>query len=345
MLEEVGFGVVGVGTWGDIHARIFKTDPRSKLVAICDKDEKRAKEAAQRYGAPKYYTDVAEMVKNPEIKAVSVATPDFAHKDVAVAAAKAGKHILVEKPLATTSADCKEIIEAARASKVKLMVDYHNRFNPVFTQAREAVLSGELGKVVHGDIKHSDTLAIILAILPWASKSSAMWFLGSHAVDILRWVVNDEVARVFCVTPHTGVLKEHGIESPDCFQTILEFSNGAVFTMENSWVLPESQPNTFDYRFNLVGSKGAVKINVAQNDAIIKYSGKHAVSLDTLVIPTVHNKLIGYAAESIRHFISCVTENVDPIPTGEDGLAVTRIIEAIYKSIETGRMVEVKEIQ
>src|SRR5437773_84043 len=146
-MDQVGFGVIGTGIVGGAwHAYVYSHSPKAKLVAVCDLNEQRANEVGQKYGARKVYTDYRELLANPEVQAVSIATPDFAHREIAVAAAEAGKHILVEKPIATTVEDAEAIVNAAKKAGVKLMVDFHNRVNPPFANAKQSIQSGELGK-------------------------------------------------------------------------------------------------------------------------------------------------------------------------------------------------------
>src|SRR5260221_12490600 len=139
-MDKIGFGVIGTGIVGGAwHAHVYSRAPRAKLVAVCDLNEQRANEIGKKYGAEKVYSDYRKLLENPEIKAVSIATPDFAHREIAVAAAEAGKHILVEKPLATTVEDAEAIVKAAKKAGVKLMVDFHNRVNPPFAGAKESI--------------------------------------------------------------------------------------------------------------------------------------------------------------------------------------------------------------
>ena len=124
-MRKTGFGVIGTGIVGGAwHAHVYHHMPKSELVAVCDLNGERAREIADRYGVQHVYTDYRELLARDDIAAVSIATPDFAHRDIAVAAARAGKHILVEKPLATTVEDAEAILAAVDEAGVKLMVDF-----------------------------------------------------------------------------------------------------------------------------------------------------------------------------------------------------------------------------
>src|SRR5688500_10599892 len=117
-MSEVGFGVIGVGTWGELHARVYGSTPGARLAAVCDADLPRAEKVAAACGAPKVYADYRELLKDPDVRAVSVVLPDFLHREAVVAAAEAGKHVLVEKPLATSVEDGRAMIDAARRAGV-----------------------------------------------------------------------------------------------------------------------------------------------------------------------------------------------------------------------------------
>ena len=119
-MSNIGFGVIGAGILGDVHARVYQRLPGIDLVAVCDLDEDRARTVANKYQAQSYHTDYQAILNNPNIQAVSIATPDFAHAEIAIAAAQAGKHILCEKPLATTVQDAQAIVEAAQNSRSKV---------------------------------------------------------------------------------------------------------------------------------------------------------------------------------------------------------------------------------
>ena len=141
MMSDTAFGVIGLGTWGSLHARVYATTPGVRLAAVADLDADRARAVAAATGAGRWTASYYELLADPDIRAVSVVLPDFLHRDAVVAACEAGKHVLVEKPLATTEADALAMLAAARANGVTLCVDFHNRFNPLFWGLKEALAS------------------------------------------------------------------------------------------------------------------------------------------------------------------------------------------------------------
>lgn len=198
-LKQIRMGIVGAGTWGATHASIYAEHICADPVAICDMNKEKAQAIADKYGIRKVYTDYKELAADPEIDAVAIVTPDFAHADIACAMADAGKDILIEKPLATTREDIDRICEAVERNGVRCMVDLHNRWNAPFNKAKQEIASGKLGKPYTAYIRHSDVKWVATDMLSWAAKSSILWFLGSHSLDSLRWLVDSEAKRVYSV--------------------------------------------------------------------------------------------------------------------------------------------------
>ncbi len=340
-MERVGFGVIGAGLFGENHALVYSRLPGVELVAVCDQHEARAREVAERYGARAHYADYEKVLADPEIEAVSIATPDFAHAEIALAAAKAGKHILCEKPLATTVEEAQAIVDAAAQAGVTLMVDFHNRVNPPFVAAREQVRSGAIGTPAYGYARLSNTTFVPLEMLSWANRTSALYFLGSHAVDIMRFILDDTIVRVQAVS-RSGILHGMGVDAPDFHVAIAEFARGAVVTFEHAWILPQSQPMVYDFKVELLGSEGAMYLNPSHHGAVELHTGGRLNYGDVLgVTPTSDLRVGGFVLEAIARFADAVLHGRPVLATGEDGLEATRIVAAIERSAETGQPVEV----
>jgi predicted dehydrogenase len=330
-MEKVRFGLIGTGTWGNVHAETYSTYYRASLAAVCDVDETRARKAADRWGARRVYTDYREMLRDPDVDAVAVATPDFAHREPIVAAARAGKHIIVEKPLATTCEDLDQIAEAVTKAGVKLMVDFHNRWAPPIVVARNDIENGVIGDIVSAYLRLNNTLYVPLKMLSWSAKSSILWFLGSHTVDTLRFLLRDEVARVFSVS-RSGVLRAKGVDVPDLYQTILEFGGGPVATIENHWIMPDTSPGYNDFKISVVGSKGMFNMDLTHNQMIERYLEDRCDRPDVLDAPLIHGRHVGFVYESIRHFVDCVADDKPVAVTLDDGMRVSKVILAIMQS-------------
>jgi predicted dehydrogenase len=334
------FGVVGAGLWGSFHCKTLNALPAAELAAVCDLDPKRAQAMQDQFGAAQAYTDYRELIADPQVEAVTVATPDFAHGDIVMAALEAGKHVLTEKPLATTLDEAERIAALAAKVNVKVMVDFHNRVNPAVHAVREAIGAGEIGLPLHASARLSNTLFVPFELLSWAAKSSALWFLGSHAVDALRFTLNAEVVRVQAMKRH-GYLAGQGVDTADVHMALLEFDNGAVASLENSWVLPRDLPLIFDFKMEIVGEKGSVEINTAQNGTFKKYVGAGLRAQDMLgVTPAAGGRIGGFVAEAIARFVDAVTLDVPVLADAEDGLEVTRVLTAIEEAAKTGQSIK-----
>lgn len=338
-MAQIGFGLIGTGTWGETHLKLYSTDPRVDLACICDINEELVKRRAAEFGVRNWTTDYRDLLARDDVQAVAIVTPDFLHREIAIAAAEAGKHILLEKPMATTVEECEAINAAVEKAGVKLMVDFHNRFNTPFTQTKLAIEAGELGELQMASVRLSDTIFVPTKMLNWAAKSSVAWFIGSHSVDLLRWFFEDEVVRVYSVA-RSRVLQAMGIDTPDFFHTILEFSRGGVAHVENCWILSESFPTVFEFKLELVGSKGHVMADLSGHRMLQKYTEEGGTYPDVIAAPIVHGRAVGFAVESIRHFVDCVLEDKQPLITGADGLAATKVICAIEESVKTGMPVK-----
>jgi predicted dehydrogenase len=344
--QPIGYGIIGVGIWGQLHARVLAADERVNLLAVCDLDQARARQVAQRHGIPRVYGSHEDLLRDPSIAAVSVTTPDFAHAAPALAAVRSGRHLLIEKPFTTTVEEAAAIILAARESGAKLMVDFHTRWSPAFYHAYQSVQTGELGELKLATFRLSDTTYVPTRYIPWAARSSVLWFLGPHSIDTVRWLFGDEVRDVYAVR-RDGVLSGLGIDTPDFYLLILQFERGGVAYLEHSWILSAQAPNLIDVKCQLQGSRGTAYIDNSHNRAFEKYTeltprGYPDLSYaDTAVLPVVQDRQVGYAAESIRHFVDCLWHDRQPLVGGLDGLRATEVILAAEESARINAPVKV----
>jgi predicted dehydrogenase len=340
LMEKVKVGLIGTGTWGNIHAQTYTEYPRAALAAVCDLNEERARKTAAQYGVSQVYTDYRKMLKDGGIDAVAIVTPDFAHREIIEEAALAGKHIIVEKPLATTHEDLARIAEAVTKARVKFMVDFHNRWNPPLVVAKNDIEHGKLGDVVSGYLRLNNTLYVPLKMLAWSSASSILWFLGSHAIDTLRYLFQDEIVRVYSVS-RSGVLRAQGLDVPDIYQTILEFRNGPIATVENHWIMPDSSPKFNDFKVNILGSKGMLNMDLTHNQLIERYLSDVSDRPDVFGSLLTRGHHVGFVYESIKHFVDCVADGKEPEATLDDGVRVSKVILAMMESARVREPVKV----
>jgi predicted dehydrogenase len=340
----IRIGVVGAGIWGTMHARAYSQNPLVELVGICDLDQARGQKVAAQYGIPKVFTGVDDLL-DEGLDGISVATPDDAHTSIVLKAASRGVHIMVEKPLATTLEECQSMVEAAEKAGVFLMVDWHNRWNPPYYYAWKTIQEGELGDVRYIYYRLSDTVYVPTQMLPWAGKSTVMWFLGSHALDTTCWLMGKKPVRIYCQR-RAGLLASLGVDTPDLYVTMLEFEGGALATIENTWIMPQQSPTLIDHKCEILGTKGAIYLDPTHNRSYAQYSPQTTQGFpflsypDMIISPEIYGKQMGFAVESMHHFVDCIRNSTPPLATGMDGLLNTKLILAAEQSASTGQPVD-----
>jgi predicted dehydrogenase len=342
--DKVRIGVVGLGIWGQMHLAAYKQHASAEITAICDLNEKLAKETSEKLGVSNCYSDLDEMLNNEKLDAVSVATPDNCHTESVIKAAQKGLHVMVEKPLATTVNECKDMIKTASDYNVYLMVDWHNRWNPTFNNAWKAIKNNEIGEINYIYFRLSDTEYVPTKMLPWANKSSVLHFLGSHSIDTICWLIDRKPLNIKCIKKE-GVLTGKGIDTADMYLCIIEFEGGATAVVENSWALPQSFPSLIENKCEIIGAKGVLMLDPTSHRSLAKYTEKTSEGFpdssfpDMFVTPTVFDKQMGFSVESIYHFVECVRDKKIPFTSGKDGLLNTIILNAAEESAITGATV------
>ena len=330
-MNRVGVGVVGTGAYGEVHARVYASDPRVELVRVWSRSEGRARKVGQAHGCA-WTARFEDLLADDRIQILSIATPDHAHTSYAIAALQAGKHILLEKPMAQTTRECRSILATRDRSRRELMVNYHNRWYPAFIAARDAIAAGKIGKPVCANFVLSDTISWVEGNMTWAERSGPEWFLMSHIADLACWMLQDQPRQVFALAAE-GLLRSKGFKTKDVVKATVEMRWGAIVHFESSWVLARNWRNPVnDMWLSVQGETGRIDI-VADYESI-------TVTSDKFQTPFV---LLNLTEEPpILDFITCVIED-KPVPvTGEEGLLATSVIEAVVKSYRTHRVVRLK---
>jgi predicted dehydrogenase len=336
--SPVPIAIVGAGLWGTNHALALTTHHRARLALVCDTDEARARRAAERFGCA--WTTRVDDVAASEVRAATIATPDHLHRAAAVTLLESGKHVLVEKPLATTVEDARAMVAAAERAGVHLMVDFHARWHPLFMGAKAYVERGDLGAPVMGYARLSDTIWVPTEMVGWGAQSGPEWFLFPHTMDVVRWLIEREPVEVFA-KGRRGVLDGMGIACWDAIQALVEFEGGAFFTFETSWIVPNAFTNVVDNRLSLYGEKGGLELRNEPNLWVFTDRFHTPFSSESV---TRYGKAWGFQYESIRYFVDCVADGTAPESTGRDGLVVTGMIEATLRSLQQKRPVRMVEV-
>lgn len=340
-MEKIRMGIVGAGVWGETHAGIYNEHQFAEAVAICDSNREKAEKLAAKFGIKEVYTDYKEMAQKASCDAIAIVTPDFLHADIAIACANAGKHLLIEKPLATTRDDVYRMMDAFDKNRVRVMVDLHNRWNPAINATKQEIDAGTLGKPYSAYGRLNDVKWVATDMLSWAAKSSILWFLGSHSLDTLRWLMDSDVERVYAVSKK-GVLKELGVDVPDMYLTTLEFKNGCIAQMENGWITPNANTCINDYKFTILGTDGMVNIDCSSHNMIQMVTDSKVTTPDILVKNKIAGRVKGFAYESIRSFIDRLIDGQDFLVSKEDAANTSLALLAVLESAEKREPVTVK---
>lgn len=331
-MNKIGAAVIGTGIYGEVHVRTYKADPRTELISIWSRSSERAEKIGKKYNCD-YTTDLKEIANDDRIEIVSIATPDFAHTEAAVKMLEAGKHVLLEKPMATSVKECEQIIEAYNQQKsscpeLKLMLNFHNRWYPPIAEAKRIIDKGDIGKIVTFYAKLSDRIEVATEWLSWAGQSGPEWFLLPHTVDLARWLTGKQKVKSVFALGKKGVLQSKGVDCYDAVQVQVQFEN-TIAAFESSWILPSSWRNIIEFKLDVLGSEGKIGID-GDKEGIEIATNKYKTPF---VLDSITEE------EPIRYFIDCVANDKSPDATAQDGLEVTRIIEAIVESLKENKIV------
>ncbi len=329
-MERLRLGLVGYGYWGPNLARNFHQLPDAWLVACADADAARLNEAARLYALQQTATDPRELFDNPTLDALVIATPARSHFELVSQALNAGKHVLVEKPLALTSADARALTDLARKNNRVLMVGHTFEYNPAVWKIQELLDAGALGELYYVYANRVNLGRVQTDI-------NALWSIAPHDVSILLALLKTMPQSV---AAHGATYLHQGIE--DVVFTLLNFPNNVVGHIHASWLDPsKTRQMTF------VGSEKMIVYDDVDPEAKIKIYDKGVykrgdafgefqmrVRSGDLYIPKID--LTEPLKYECVHFLECIRENKTPRTDGENGLRVVRVLEAAQQSLMQG---------
>jgi len=331
-MRAIRVAVVGAGILGRRHARVFAEIDGAQLVAVADHSLERATAAASPAGA-QAFTSIEAALENVDCDVVSVATPDHLHLQPALIALEAGKHVLVEKPLATSVADAHALIAAAEQRRLVLQVNYSQRWVSEYAWIKQQIDAGVIGRPVMVQSSKMDTIYVPTRMISWAASTSPIWFMSSHDLDLICWFLDDRVVEV-TAREQRGVLESKGIGAHDGVDAVLRFSRGATLALHSSWILPETYPAITVDRMSIVGERGVIEFEssgrrVACYDArggkVINFTGPQTAN-------EVNGRIEGAFRQSLLSFLACVEGAPEAMTSARRTLHVTEIQEAILRA-------------
>lgn len=340
----INFGVVGCGRISKRHLDLLGGNHVSgaRLVAICDDDPDRLQSARSQYNVAAY-ADLQDMLADPSIDAVSVLTPSGMHAVHAIAAARAGKHVVVEKPMALTLEDADAMIRASDEARTKLFVVKQNRFNVPVVKAREALEQGRFGQLILGTVRvrwcrdqsyyNQDNWRGT-----WAQDGGVLSNQASHHIDLLEWFMGD-VVSVHARSSRMLV----DIEAEDTAIATLQFANGALGIIEAT---NATRPKDLEGSLSVLGSGGTVVIGGFAVNKIEHWNFVSELPIDNGVLENFSvnpPNVYGYGHMAYyEHVIDCLVNDKAALVDGLEGRRSLELITAIYESIETGNEVQLR---
>lgn len=338
-------GVVGIGWWATVnHIPTIHDCEEAEVVAICDLDQDRLRLAGERFGIAARYSDLDEMLAREALDGIMVSTPHTAHTAPAIAALKAGCHVLVEKPMATREADGRAIAEAARAAGRQVLVPTGLNFTPFTAQAADWVRSGQIGEVRHAICQMGSALEDLFAGEPmvetegemfrppastWADPKKAGgygWGQMSHSLAWLVHVADLTFESVYCMDGKS----KSGVDYYDA--ACARATNGATVVLSGSATVPKHKGMHMDIR--IFGTEGMILFdNERARLALSRLDGTE----EAVAIPQAEAEYDG--ALPVRIFARlCAGEAVENASDAECGARVTEALDAMYRSAATGRL-------
>lgn len=338
-MSKIKVAVFGCGAIAERrHIPEYAANENVELVAFADPIVERAEKMAETYGG-KAYSSYEELLANETVDAVSVCTPNYLHAPMAIAAANAGKHVLVEKPMAVSTEEGEQMIEAAKKNGVYLMVGHNQRLMPPHVKAKEILDSGKLGKVLNfrTSFGHPGPEA-------WSVDGAESWFfrkeeaimgamgdLGVHKSDFIRYLLDDEVSEV---AGFISTLHKEGTKVDDNATCLLRMKSGAIGTLVASW----TQYRAGDNSTVLWCENGVMKIGTVEGDEVIVELTNGTVETYKVGAMATNEKQVPSGV--IDAFVESIVTQTPPAISGEEGLRSLQVILAAFESEKTGQIIK-----
>jgi len=315
-MRKLGVAVIGTGFWGRNHARVFKELEETELLAVCDIKPERAKNVAKQFGVNSY-TNSGKMLERKDIEAVSICTWSTSLAKIALDALNAGRHVLVEKPMATSVRQAEKLLETAGKEGLHITVGFLMRFIPGLQHMRKAVENKTIGELVCATAKR---------VSQWPERIGDVGVVKDtaiHDIDVMRYIFNDDPIAVYA---RIGSMRHTKFE--DYAQIMLNYEGGKSAFIESNWLTPYKTRTLI-----VTGSAAIMKLDYITQELTIedaketvqpRYSWQEPLKLE------------------LRHFANCIMKKEKPVVTGVDGLKALQIAEAASKSSATGRVVKLK---
>ena len=328
--NKVGICVIGSGRAGMIHARNFaRVLPNANLVAMVDPNVETLQNGCAELEIDTFYTDYQDALADSSVDAVIVVTPTILHKEIVVAAAQSGKHVLCEKPMAMNVDECDEMIQACGDNKVKLQIGFMRRFDQGFLTAKQRIDNGEIGDVV---LVRSCTRGPSIP-QPWqydiAASNGPLAEVNSHDIDTLRWFAESEISEVYCIAGNYRCPQAKS-EHPDFYDNVImsaRFANGLQGQIDGA----VSVRYGYDAKVEVLGTNGVLHIGRLDQSGVVVVNTNTGIT--TPAVPSWRNLFLDAYLREDKAFVDCILEDTEPQVTGHDGRMAVAVVNAGNRSI------------
>jgi len=342
-MRRIRIGLIGTGRFGRLHLKVLRQLPNVDVAALSDVNETALRRTASEYEVDPdgCYLDPEELIRREDLDAVDIVSDEASHGPLAAAALRAGKHVIVEKPLSVTFAEALEIEAAQAASGKQVLVGHISRFSQPYISIKRSIDDGRLGPVAAIRTKRNFSKAWFHG---FGNRTHPVYESGVHEIDLIVWY-----ARSRCVQVSAFERRMSGYAYPDLFSAMLTFENGIIATVDSSWLVPAGAPQnlvetleldgTIDAHIEVIGENGTAQYQLA-HPGLSVWTGEGVRHPETTLWPTGHDGVGGAIRAELEHFVRVIAENTPSavMPLSE-AVHVMEIAEAIQRSAATGSTV------
>ncbi|HEX7063692.1 MAG TPA: Gfo/Idh/MocA family oxidoreductase [Bacillales bacterium] len=347
-MGKLKVGVIGAGSISDMHLQSYGKNQKAEVYAVCDLNEERAKEKAQKYGAAKVYADYQELLQDKEVEAVSICTWNNSHAEIAIDALNAGKHVLVEKPLSTSVEKAEKLEEAVRASGKQLQVGFVRRYDPNVKMIKQMIEAGELGEIYYAKASYLRRLGNPGGWFADKERSGGgpLIDIGVHVIDICWYLMGSPKVTSISGNTYTRLGNRSNVKNlstyksadydpdkndvEDMANAMIRFENGASLLVDVSFSLHAKKDET---AVKIYGEKGGAEIE----PELLVITEKFDTVLNST--PQVDNLSFDFVKgfqNEIDHFVSCCAGEAETLSPVQDGVEMMKILCGVYESSEKG---------
>lgn len=347
-MKSINVGVIGTGSISAMHLQSYQKHANANLLAVCDLNEERARLAAEKYGATKVFTDYRELLADPEIDAVSICTWNNTHAEISIAALKAGKHVLVEKPLCRTVEEALRVQEAVKSSGKLLQVGFVRRYDPNAQMLREFADKGEFGEIYFAKASSIRRLGNPGGWFSDIERSGGgpLIDIGVHVIDLCWYMMGRPKPVAVSANTYRKLGNRSNVRNlsfykaadydaekntvEDMANAMIRFENGASLLVDVSFTL-HAKDNQQSVK--LYGDKGGFEID----PEVVIVTEKHDTIIN--IQPQTDHKGFDFNSafqSEVNHFIASIENGTQPLSPVEDGVEIMKILCGIYESAEKG---------